>query len=35
MEKGIKMGVKLINDVSGLTYDKRTVKTLKKYKYHL
>ena len=31
IEKGIKFNVKLINDISGLTYDKRTVKTLKKY----
>ena len=32
MEKGIKQGVKIINDVSGLTYDKETIKILKKYK---
>jgi len=31
MEKGIKSGVKLINDVSGLNYDKQTIKILKKY----
>ena len=31
IEKGIKFNVKLINDISGLTYDKRTVKTLKEY----
>ena len=31
MEKGIKLGVKLINDVSGLSYDKNTIKILKKY----
>ena len=31
MEKGIKLGVKLINDVSGLNYDKNTIKLLKKY----
>ena len=32
MEKGIKQGVKIINDVSGLTYDKDSIKILKKYK---
>ena len=32
MEKGIKLGVKLINDVSGLNYDKKTIDILKKYK---
>jgi dihydropteroate synthase len=32
MKKGIKLGVKLINDVSGLSYDKETVNVLKKYK---
>ena len=32
MEKGIKLGVKLINDVSGLNYDSRTISILKKYK---
>ena len=32
MEKGIKNGVKLINDISGLSYDKQTIKILKKYK---
>ena len=32
MERGIKLGVKLINDVSGLSYDKNTVRILKKYK---
>ena len=32
MEKGIKLGVKLINDVSGLNYDKKTINILKKYK---
>ena len=32
MEKGIKMGVKLINDVSGLNFDPQTITTLKKYK---
>ena len=31
MEKGIILGVKLINDVSGLDYDKNTIKILKKY----
>ena len=31
MEKGIKLGVKLINDISGLSYDKRTIDVLKKY----
>ncbi len=32
MEKGIKLGVKIINDVSGLSYDKNTIHILKKYK---
>ncbi len=32
MEKGIKLGVKLINDVSGLGYDRNTLNILKKYK---
>ncbi len=32
MEKGIKLGVKLINDVSGLNYDRNTVNILNKYK---
>jgi len=32
MEKGIKLGVKIINDVSGLSYDTKTIKILKKYK---
>ena len=32
MEKGIKLGIKIINDVSGLNYDKNTVQILKKYK---
>ncbi len=32
MEKGIKMGVKIINDVSGLNYDYKTKNVLKKYK---
>ena len=31
MERGIKKGVKLINDISGLSYDKKTVNILKKY----
>ena len=32
MEKGIKLGVNLINDVSGLNYDNNSVKILKRYK---
>ena len=32
MERGIKLGVKLINDVSGLNFDSGTVDILKKYK---
>ena len=32
MTKGIKIGVKLINDVSGLSYDAKTINVLKKYK---
>jgi dihydropteroate synthase len=32
MEKGIKLGVKIINDVSGLNYDIKTKDILKKYK---
>ena len=32
MEKGIKQGVKIINDVSGLSYDKKSIHILKKYK---
>ena len=31
MEKGLNFGVKLINDVSGLNYDKRSLYILKKY----
>ncbi len=31
MEKGIKLGVKLINDVSGLNYDNQTIDLLKKF----
>ena len=32
MKKGIKNGVKLINDISGLSYDNNTIDILKKYK---
>ena len=32
MEKGIKLGIKIINDVSGLSYDFETKNVLKKYK---
>ena len=32
MEKGIKKGVKIINDVSGLNFDSETINILKKYK---
>ena len=32
MEKGIKLGCKIINDVSGLSYDAKTIDILKKYK---
>ncbi len=32
MEKGINLGVKLINDVSGLNYDKNSINILKRYK---
>ena len=32
MEKGIKLGVKIINDVSGLNYDLKTINILNKYK---
>ena len=31
MEKGIKFGVQLINDISGLKFDKKSIKILKKY----
>ena len=31
MEKGIKIGVKIINDISGLSFDQKTEKILKKY----
>jgi dihydropteroate synthase len=32
MEKGIKLGVSLINDISGLSHDKNSIKILRKYK---
>ena len=32
MKKGIKFGVKIINDVSGFAYDDKTINILKKYK---
>tara|TARA_B100001057_G_scaffold279172_1_gene279453 strand:+ start:1383 stop:2432 length:1050 start_codon:yes stop_codon:yes gene_type:complete len=32
MEKGINLGIKLINDVSGFNYDKNSIYILKKYK---
>ena len=32
MKKGIQLGVKLINDVSGLNFDNETINVLKKYK---
>ena len=32
MKRGIKLGVKLVNDVSGLNFDNETLKVLKKYK---
>ncbi len=32
MEKGIKNGIKLINDISGLKHDTKTIDILKKYK---
>jgi dihydropteroate synthase len=32
MENGIRIGVKLINDVSGLNFDPKTINILKKYK---
>ncbi len=32
MKRGIELGVKLINDVSGLNFDKETLNVLKKYK---
>ena len=31
MEKGIKLGVKLINDISGLKFDNQSIRILKKY----
>ena len=31
MKRGIKNGIKLINDVSGLSYDDKTIQVLKKY----
>ena len=35
MEKGIKKGVKIINDVSGLNYDKDTISVLKNIRHLL
>ncbi len=32
MKKGVQLGVKLINDVSGLSFDNETINLLKKYK---
>ena len=32
MEKGVKFGVKLINDISGLSYDSKSIKFLSKHK---
>ena len=32
MQKGINLGVNLINDVSGISFDKNSIKILKKYK---
>jgi len=32
MQKGINLGVNLINDISGLSFDKNSIKILKKYK---
>tara|TARA_B100001142_G_scaffold101371_1_gene103516 strand:+ start:1470 stop:2522 length:1053 start_codon:yes stop_codon:yes gene_type:complete len=32
MEKGINLGIQLVNDVSGLEYDKNSINILKKYK---
>ena len=32
MNKGVKIGIKLINDVSGLSYDSKTIEVLKKNK---
>ena len=31
MERGIKLGIRIINDVSGLNYDKKTIDILKKH----
>ncbi len=31
MEKGIKLGIKLINDISGLKFDNQSIKIIKKY----
>jgi len=33
MSKGIKIGIKLINDISGLSYDSKTIDVLKKNKF--
>jgi dihydropteroate synthase len=35
MVKGINLGVKLINDVSGLNYDSKSLSVLKKVRFHL
>ena len=35
IEKGVKLGVKIINDVSGLEYDSEPINILKKYKIPL
>ena len=35
MNKGIKIGIVLINDVSGLSYDSKTIDVLKKINLHL
>jgi len=32
MEKGIKLGIRIVNDVSGLSFDPKTLDILKKYK---
>ena len=32
MNKGIKIGIKLINDISGLSYDSKTIEILRKHK---
>ena len=31
MEKGIKLGIKIINDISGLKFDNQSIKIIKKY----